>query len=81
MERDIREHLWVTVDFAEPATNTLKETAATVESLLRRATQVREGFELLPRDEPAGPAKPDSGASAPAPQTKTAPTKQPAPRK
>jgi MoxR-like ATPase len=50
MERDIRSHLWVTADFVEPAAQTLQRTRSEVESLLVRATAVRKGFELLPRE-------------------------------
>ncbi|MBK8690953.1 MAG: AAA family ATPase [Deltaproteobacteria bacterium] len=52
MERDIRSHLWVTADFVEPAAQTLQRTMTEVETLLHRATEVRKGFELLPRENP-----------------------------
>jgi MoxR-like ATPase len=58
MEKDIRDHLWVTPDFAQPASDTLKATRQEVETLLARVDKVRKGFELLPRDlGPEAPAK------------------------
>lgn len=50
MEQEIRSHLWVTADFVEPAAQTLQRTKGEVETLLVRATAVRKGFELLPRE-------------------------------
>jgi MoxR-like ATPase len=52
MEQDIRDHLWVTPDFVQPASDTLKATRQEVETLLSRVDQVRKGFELLPREAP-----------------------------
>ena len=50
LESEIRDHLWVTADFAEPAAATLRDTAKIVEDLARRVALVRAGFEGLPRD-------------------------------
>jgi MoxR-like ATPase len=52
MSHDIRSHLWVTADFAEPARASLEGTQRTVAELLRRVQMLRKGIELLPRDEP-----------------------------
>jgi MoxR-like ATPase len=58
MEKDIRDHLWVTPDFVQPASDTLKVTRQEVETLLARVDKVRKGFELLPRElSPEAPAK------------------------
>ena len=51
MEQRIRTHLWVTEDFVEPAASSLEETKHKVEELLTRIQRVREGFEMLPREE------------------------------
>lgn len=62
MERDIRDHLWVTADFVQPASDTLKVTRQEVETLLARVDKVRKGFELLPRElAPEAPVKKPSG--------------------
>lgn len=60
METDIRTHLWVTPDFAQPAADTLKATRHEVDTLLARVDKVRKGFELLPReiDGDSAPPKP-----------------------
>lgn len=50
MEQEIRSHLWVSADFVEPAAETLDRTMREVEALLVRASQLRAGFEGLPRD-------------------------------
>ena len=50
-EDDIRSHLWVTEDFAEPASRGLQEASDEVERLLARVARVTEGFESLPREE------------------------------
>ena len=50
-EDDIRDHLWVTDDFVEPASLGLNETRADVEKLLGRLAEVTKGFEALPREE------------------------------
>lgn len=58
MEKDIRDHLWVTPDFVQPASDTLLATRQEVETLLARVDQVRKGFELLPRElAPEAPPK------------------------
>ena len=50
-EDDIRDHLWVTDDFVEPASRGLDKTRADVEELLGRLAKVVQGFEALPREE------------------------------
>lgn len=57
MEKEIRDHLWVTDDFVEPASTSLTETAAQVETLLARVDKLKRGFELLPRERGPEPAK------------------------
>jgi MoxR-like ATPase len=49
-EAQIRSHLWVTPEFAEPARQNLEETRRTVEGLLARLERVRAGFAALPRE-------------------------------
>jgi MoxR-like ATPase len=58
LEREIRDHLWVTPDFVEPAASSLRQTAETVTALAHRVVEVRKGFEMLPKDghEPGAPA-------------------------
>ncbi|NOY92823.1 MAG: AAA domain-containing protein [Deltaproteobacteria bacterium] len=51
LEAEIREHLWVTADFIEPAADSLEQTRQEVETLLSRVGKVREGFANLPREE------------------------------
>lgn len=58
METDIRDHLWVTPDFVQPATDALTATRQEVETLLARVEKVRKGFELLPREVDPEPASP-----------------------
>jgi MoxR-like ATPase len=48
MTATIETHLWVTPDFVQPAATTLGATLASVDGLLARLAQVREGIELLP---------------------------------
>ena len=50
-EDDIRDHLWVTDDFVEPASRGLDKARANVEELLGRLAEVVKGFEALPREE------------------------------
>ena len=52
-EDDIRNHLWVTDDFVNPASHGLGQTRADVEGLLSRLAEVVKGFEELPREEEA----------------------------
>jgi len=54
LEADIRAHLWVTDDFAEPAARSLERTAREVDTLLARTHKLREGFEMLPREQIPG---------------------------
>ena len=66
-EDEIRSHLWVTEDFAEPASRGLQKAGDEVERLLARLARVTEGFESLPREEELPPS-----TSAAAPKKKTA---------
>jgi MoxR-like ATPase len=50
LETDIRNHLWVTADFVEPAARSLDGTRREVDTLLGRIEKLRQGFELLPRE-------------------------------
>lgn len=51
LEADIRAHLWVTDDFAGPAARSLTGTAREVDTLLARIDKLRQGFEMLPREQ------------------------------
>ncbi|MFN7142166.1 MAG: AAA family ATPase [Myxococcota bacterium] len=53
LQREIRDHLWVTPDFADPAATALTHTAAEVERLLARVDRARQGFVMLPRESEA----------------------------
>ncbi|QDE93710.1 ATPase [Myxococcus xanthus] len=53
LDADIRAHLWVTDDFAEPAARSLEGTRREVDTLLGRLEKLRQGFGLLPREEVA----------------------------
>jgi MoxR-like ATPase len=48
MAATIETHLWVTPDFLAPAATTLNATLASVDGLLARLDDVRDGFESLP---------------------------------
>lgn len=50
LDTDIRAHLWVTDDFAEPAKQSLAGTRREVGALLVRIDKLRQGFEMLPRE-------------------------------
>ena len=50
MERDIRSHLWVTDDFFEPASKTLRHTEREVDALSVRVEKLIKGFQALPRE-------------------------------
>lgn len=50
LEAAIRDHLWVTTEFAVPAARNLAQTRNEVETLLARVAKLREGFESLPRE-------------------------------
>lgn len=50
LEIEIISNLWVTSDFAGPASENLERTRETVEALLNRIKSLRKGFELLPRE-------------------------------
>ena len=50
-ENDIRNHLWVPDDFAEPASRNLDEVRADIKKLRDRLSKVMEGYENLPREE------------------------------
>lgn len=51
LETEIRNHLWVTPEFAETAAQNLDQTRREVDTLLGRVAKLREGFEGLPREE------------------------------
>lgn len=51
MEAQIKEHLWITPGFAEPARTSLDRTLQEVEGLLVRIGRTEQGFGALPRDE------------------------------
>ena len=55
---DIQSHLWVTADFAEPASRGLEEAGDEAEKLLARLARVTKGFESLPREEEHPPSTP-----------------------
>ncbi|AKQ70352.1 Putative 2-component regulator [Myxococcus hansupus] len=61
LDADIRTHLWVTDDFAEPAARSLGATRRVVETLLGRIEKLRQGFEMLPREQDVGGASVEKG--------------------
>lgn len=71
MEKDIRGHLWVTSDFVEPASESLKQTRTEVDTLASRVDKIKKGFELLPRE--GDGRAPQATANAPQPSPKNAP--------
>lgn len=64
LEREIAGHLWVTSDFAAPASSSLRQTLAAVESLLTRVGALHAGFEALPLEEDLPPGLGDSHGDA-----------------
>ncbi|MEG0323736.1 MAG: hypothetical protein RR619_07045, partial [Raoultibacter sp.] len=48
MKAEINSHLWISSEFAGPASEKLKQTQSDVEALLARVSRLIEGFELLP---------------------------------
>lgn len=64
LETEIRNHLWVTPEFAEPAAQNLDQTRREVDTLLGRVAKLREGFESLPR-EPKHDAAASTGDAKP----------------
>ena len=50
-DRDIREHIWVTDDFAEPASLGLEQARADTRKLLARLKKLIEGYGKLPQEE------------------------------
>jgi len=50
LDAEIRNHLWVSAEFADPAAASLKGSAAEVDQLLARIDKVRTGFAALPRE-------------------------------
>ena len=50
-KNDIRNHLWVPDDFAEPASRNLDKVRADIKKLRDRLSKVMEGYENLPREE------------------------------
>ena len=58
---DIREHIWVTDDFAEPASRGLEQARADAGKLLARLEKLIEGYGKLPQEEEdAGSGTPSS---------------------
>lgn len=51
LQDDVRNHLWVTDDFVEPASQGLGKAKRDVEELLGRLAEVADRFEALPREE------------------------------
>lgn len=65
LEAEIATHLWVSADFAGPASASLGRTGRQVRQLLQRIVTLREGFEMLPReDQDAGPRPSESQVKA-----------------
>lgn len=50
LESDIRDHLWVTPEFAKPAAESLATTKQTVTTLQHRISVLLRGFEALPSE-------------------------------
>ncbi len=73
LEADIRSHVWVTSDFAEPASRSLDGTRKEVDTLLSRIDKLKQGFEMLPRESgdpaPAGTAPSTTKSTAKSPRT------------
>lgn len=71
LEESIRTHLWVTEDFAKPASQSLDGTRREVDTLLTRIDKLRQGFEMLPRESAApSPHEGDVVADQAAPKSK-----------
>ena len=51
LEKDIREHLWVTDDFMEPASQGLEKARVDADKLLERLAKVVGGYDDLPQEE------------------------------
>ena len=51
LDEDIRKHLWVTEDFAEPASRGLEDERADAGKLLARLDKLIEGYRKLPQEE------------------------------
>ncbi len=51
LENDVRGHLWVMDDFAEPASRGLEKARGDAEGLIERLEKVKRGYEDLPRKE------------------------------
>lgn len=51
LQDDVQNHLWVTDDFVEPASQGLETARSDAEELLRRLADVAKGFEALPLEE------------------------------
>ncbi len=51
LENDVRKHLWVMDDFAEPASRGLEKARRDAEGLIERLEKVKRGYENLPRKE------------------------------
>jgi MoxR-like ATPase len=71
LEEEIGTHLWVSADFVEPASESLRRTQHEVETLLGRIERLRAGFDNLPREaEAVVPEEDEAGSEAPAPAPK-----------
>ena len=51
LENDVRKHLWVMDDFAEPASRGLEKARGDAEGLIERLEKVIRGYKDLPRKE------------------------------
>jgi MoxR-like ATPase len=69
LEGEILAHLWVTSEFAEPASRSLGTTRRDVDTLLARIDKLRRGFEMLPRESTA-PSHDEGEVVAEKPSTK-----------
>ena len=64
LDADIRAHLWVIDAFAEPAARSLDGTRREVDTLLARIGKLRQGFEMLPREDDVGADSHETWAEA-----------------
>lgn len=56
LESRVLGHLWLTPDFVKPATESLQETAQTVQCLRERTERLRSGFLALPQEDSVAPS-------------------------
>ncbi len=64
LNTSIRDHLWITPEFAGPASDSLRQTRREVETLRVRVQRLRQGFEMLPRESPGDLPTEDDGGDA-----------------